>query len=185
MHAAAKQNSELVLQVRIYKFRLKEEKTEKERFQAKFAEASTATTREKREKKELTKAMEELRRKMEAMQVDMQADIEVMQDLKDEEQRKLKREMQLEFDKERKACEASYQRHEADNERFHEESLTAKDETIKMLEDQMKSLKAAKGETIEMLEDEIKFFKSAKGAMATQSAFDRLEMASSAGLWSN
>jgi hypothetical protein len=180
-YAAAKRTRELAGQVSIYKYRLNEEKTEKERFKTRFAEASLATTRLKREKKELTKVMDALRLEMRLEMDDMRQDLEaenggLQRDLDAARARHTQDLLDLEED--RKASLSSLERREANLERFHEESLTAKDETIKMLE-------TAKNETIEMLEDEIRFLKSAKCATATEAAFDKLEMASSAGLWSN
>jgi hypothetical protein len=90
-----------------------------------------------------------------------------MQTEQDAAQLQLKAKMQHEFDEDRKAAEAEFQRRKATIERFNEERHIAKDKHI------------------EWLEDRVKYLQSAKGATSTQVALDTLEMASSAGLWSN
>jgi uncharacterized phage infection (PIP) family protein YhgE len=162
IHIAAKQQPELVLHLRVFKYRLAEEILEKERFKAKFAETSTANTREKRENKRLIKAMAEMQLTMDAMQAQqgaMQLAMNTMQAQQAETQRV--------FAEERKDAEAHFEHRVTTIERCHEDQQTAKDETI------------------EVLEDQLKYYKSAKDATSTQAALDKLEVASAAGLWSN
>jgi ribosome-associated translation inhibitor RaiA len=71
------------------------------------------------------------------------------------------------FAEERKDAEAHFEHRVTTIERCHEDQQTAKDETI------------------EVLEDQLKYYKSAKDATSTQAALDKLEVASAAGLWSN
>jgi chromosome segregation ATPase len=162
IYVAAKQQPELALTVQVLKYRLAEEITEKERFKAKFAEASTASTREKREKKSLIKAMAEMQLAMDAMQAQQDAMQLAMAAMQAQQA-----EMQRVFAKERNDAEAHFELRVTTIERCHEDQQTAKDETI------------------EFLEDKIKYYKSVKGATFTQAALDKLEVMSAAGLWSN
>ena len=115
IHVAFTEAPELAFQPDIDKYRLHEELSEKERFKAKYTEASIATTREEREKTEPIKAMAEMQLKMNTMRVDIAEYL--------------------------RNSEASYQRRGTLEQDFNKEEQTTKDEHIEYLEDEIKYLR--------------------------------------------